>query len=203
MKRSMVRLLTNADNHRRNGIIIQLDSINRNSMTYPKMKMSPPLRTVAAFSLVEITLALGVAAFCLITVLGLVPIALKTQQASVQQTTANQILSQQAADLRASVRYPPGLAQQLNDQQKILRGHWAEVGTPDTLYYTNEGTQTGGLTPATVPSDAVFRLTLTYLLPPTDSTTSLANITVSWPAQVDPATGTPAGSVQTFIAINR
>jgi hypothetical protein len=166
------------------------------------LTMNPTLHKVAAFSLVEITLALGVAAFCLITVLGLVPIALKTQQASIQQTTADQILSQQAADLRASVRYPPGLSQQLNDQQKILRGHWAEVGQPDTLYYTNEGTQTGGLTPATVPADAVFRLTLTYLSPPVE-TTALANIKVSWPAQVDPATGTLGGSVQTFIAINR
>jgi type II secretory pathway pseudopilin PulG len=167
------------------------------------MKRSPP--ETDAFSLVEITLAIGVAAFCLITVLGLLPIALKTQQASVQQTTANEILSEAAADLRASVRYPPGLADQLNDQQKVLRGHWAQVGTPDTLYFTNEGWQTGGLTPNAPPADAVFRLTLTYLLPPT-ATTSLANITVTWPAALDPAdpnTGTPAGKVETFIAINR
>jgi hypothetical protein len=164
------------------------------------MKRSPP--ETDAFSLVEITLAIGVSAFCLIALLGLVPIALKTQHASVQQTTANQVLSQVAADLRASVRYPPGLAQQLNDQQKVLRGHWANVGTPDTLYFTNEGSQTGGLTPSNAPADAVFRLTLTYLAPPTE-TTALANIKVTWPAMVDPATGTPAGSVETFIAVNR
>ena len=164
------------------------------------MKRSLP--ETAAFSLVEITLAMGVAAFCLIAALGLLPVALKTQQASVQQTTASEILSDATADLRASVRYPPGQASKLNSQQQTLKGHWALVGTPDTLYYTNEGSQTGGLTPSTVPANAVFRLTLTYLLPPTD-TTSLANITVTWPAQVDPATGVPAGSVQTFIAINR
>jgi Tfp pilus assembly protein PilV len=164
--------------------------------------MKPSLRETVAFSLIEVVIALGVAAFCLIAVMGMLPAGLKIQQASIQQTTANQILSEAAADLRASVRYPPGLAAQLNDQQKVLRGHWALVGTPDTLYYTNEGAQTGGLTPSTPPADAVFRLTLTYLLPPTD-TTSLSNITVTWPAQVDPATGTPAGSVQTFIAVNR
>ena len=160
------------------------------------------LPRTGGFSLVEITLAIGVAAFCLLAVFGLLPVALKTQQASVQQTTANEILSEAAADLRASVRYPPGLQDQLNDQQKTLRGHWARVGTPDTLYFTNDGWQTGGLTPSTTPADAAFRLTLTYLRPPTE-TTSLANITVTWPAQVDPATGTSAGSVQTFIAINR
>jgi type II secretory pathway pseudopilin PulG len=166
------------------------------------MKINPPLRRIAAFSLVEITLAIGVAGFCLLAVLGLLPVALKTQQASIQQTTASQVLSIFAADLRASVRYPPGLEDKLNDQQHTLRGHWARVGTPDTIYFTNEGWQTGGLTPAAPPADAVFRLTLAYLRPPTE-TTALSNIKVTWPAQVDPATGTPAGSVETFIAINR
>jgi type II secretory pathway pseudopilin PulG len=165
-------------------------------------------RSAAGFSLVEITLALGVAAFCLLAVFGLVPVALKTQQASVQQTTANKIISEVADELRAAIRLPPGLAAQLDDSDpqqgkiKTLHGHWATVGTPDTLYFTNEGNQTGSVSPGTPPSDAVFRATLTYILPPTD-TTSLANIKVSWPAQVDPATGAPAGSVETFLAINR
>jgi len=167
------------------------------------MKQSPP--ETNAFSLVELALSIGVAAFCLLAVIGLLPTALKTQRASVQQTTASEVLSEFAADLRASVRYPPGLQDQLNDQQRTLRGHWARVGTPDTIYFTNEGWQTGGLTPATTPPDAVFRLTLTYLRPPTE-TTALANIKVTWPAVVypnDPATGTPEGSVETFLAINR
>ncbi len=167
-----------------------------------RLNMKRPLHESAAFSLVEVTLAIGIAAFCLIAVLGLLPVALKIQQASIQQTTATAILSATAADLRAAVRYPPGLASHLNDQQRTLKGHWALVGTPDTLYYTKEAIQTGGVNSGAPPADAVFRLTLTYLLPPT-ATTALANITVTWPAQVDPAAGTPAGSVQTFIAINR
>jgi hypothetical protein len=164
--------------------------------------MRRSFRAAAGFSLVEITLALGVAAFCLLTVLGLLAVGFQTQQASVQQTTANQILSQVGASLRAAVRYPPGLAQQLQDPDKTLHGHWLQAGTPDTLYFTNEGIQTGGISPGNPPGDAVFRLTLTYLLPPTD-TTSMAHIGVTWPAQVDPATNTPAGSVETFIAVNR
>ena len=115
MKRFMVPLPIRADNHPRNGIAIELDSINPNLITYPKMKMKPLLHKVAAFSLVEITLAIGVAAFCLIAVLGMLPVALKTQLAGIQQTTANQVLSQASADLRASVRYPPGLQDKLND----------------------------------------------------------------------------------------
>jgi uncharacterized protein (TIGR02598 family) len=167
--------------------------------------MKRSLCVTAAFSLVEITLALGVAAFCLIAVLGLLPVALQTQQRSVQQTTANEIISQVAADLRAAVRYPPGQASQLNSQQQTLKGHWAQVGSPDWLYFTNEAVQTGGVTPASPPTDAAFLARLIYRQPPTD-TTSLADIVVTWPAAaVNPATGTgtPAGSVETFIAINR
>jgi uncharacterized protein (TIGR02598 family) len=156
---------------------------------------------VSAFSLVEVTLALGVAAFCLIAVLGLLPASIKTQQASIQQTTANSIISQIFSDLRADLRLPPGLASHETDGgfQPPLHGHWLQRLTPDTLYFTQEGK------PVNSGQDiAVFRATITYNpLPPTGST-SLASITVSWPAQVNPATGgVPAGSVTTLVAVNR
>src|SRR4029453_19221254 len=115
--------------------------------------MKRSFRGTAGFSLIEIVIAIGVAAFSLIAVLGLLPVALKTQQASIQQTTATQILSQVAASLRAAVRYPPGLAAQLEDPDKTLHGHWLTVGTPDTLYYTIEGIQTGGVSPGGPPAD--------------------------------------------------
>ncbi|HAF13041.1 MAG TPA: hypothetical protein DCK99_04935 [Blastocatellia bacterium] len=152
------------------------------------------------FSLVEVTFALGVAAFCLIAVLGMLPVGLKIQQAGIQQTKANAIISQITADLRADVRLPPG---QASKEQFGLHGHWLAVATPDTLYFTNDVTQTP---PNTVnvspPADAVFRATVTYLFPPT-ATTAVAKISVSWPAQVNPATALPAGSAETFVAVNR
>ena len=70
-------------------------------------KMKWPLLRTAAFSLIEVTLALGIAAFCLLAVFALVPIALKTQQASIQQPTANQIISTIWSDLRADLLLPP------------------------------------------------------------------------------------------------
>jgi uncharacterized protein (TIGR02598 family) len=162
--------------------------------------MKRRLPETSAFSLVEITLALGVAAFALLAILGMLPTSLKTQQASIQQTTANSIISQIFSDLRADVRLPPGLASHETDGgfQPPLHGHWLQMGTPDTLYFTQEGK------PVNSGQDVpVFRATITYRGPPTD-TTSLANITVSWPAQVDPALGgVPAGSVTTLVAVNR
>ncbi|PYV78182.1 MAG: hypothetical protein DMG96_08935 [Acidobacteria bacterium] len=161
--------------------------------------MKRSLHTTAAFSLVEITLAIGVAAFCLIAVLGLLPVALKTQQASMQQTTANDVLSQILGDLRADIRLPPGQVSHEGEYGFGLHGHWAQMYAPDTLYFTNQAK----ITTATSTTDPpVFRATITYLFPP-NASTSVAKMIVSWPAQVDPATAVPAGWVETFIAVNR
>jgi len=162
--------------------------------------MKPSLRITAAFSLVEVTLAIGVAAFCLLAVLGMLPVALKTQQASVQQTTTNEIISQIAEDLRAAARLPPGqVSKQFN-----LKGYWATANEPQVLYFTNEGENTGSAYSAPVspvPTDATFMVTITYRQPPTD-TTSLADIVVSWPAAQSDLTKV-SGSMETFVAINR
>jgi type II secretory pathway pseudopilin PulG len=174
-------------------------------------KMKRPSLCRAGFSLVEVTLALGVAAICLVTMLGLLPATLKTQQSSVQQTRANQIISQINSVLRADVSLPPGQANKVCPDPpdpnepcnwSDLHGHWLQVAAPDTMYFTNEGRQTGGLN-GSPPADAVFRAKITYRFPPSD-TTSLADIAVSWPAAVDPGNGgVPAGNIMTTIAVNR
>ena len=174
--------------------------------------MKRPLSGSAGFSLVEVTLALGVAAVSLIVLLGLLPAGLKTQQSSIQQTTANQIISTIYSDLRADVRLPPGQASKACPdppdpnqpcEWSNLHGHWRNVAVPDTLYFTNEAKQTGTIN-GSPPADAVFRATIIYRLPPSE-TTSLADIRVSWPARVDPDQpgAVPAGSVTAFFAVNR
>jgi hypothetical protein len=171
--------------------------------------MKPRLSKAAAFSLVEVTLALGVAAFCLLVLLGLLPAGVKTQQNSIQQTTANQIISTIFSSLRADVRLPPGLESKVCGDDPgpcawgDLHGHWHDVGIPFRLYFTNEGKQTGTLN-GTPPADAVFRATILYRFPPSETTT-LADITVTWPAQIDPDQlgAVPAGSVTSVMAVNR
>jgi type II secretory pathway pseudopilin PulG len=167
---------------------------------------------IAGFTLVEVTLALGVAAICLIPLIGLLPTSLRTQQSSIQQTTANQILSQLSSFLRADVRLPPGQASKACPDPpdpnepcdwSNLNGHWRNVATPDTMYFTNEAKPTGTVTqPNNVPADAAFRAKITYMTPPTQ-TTSLASIRVTWPAAIDPDSGMPAGSVTSLLAVNR
>jgi uncharacterized protein (TIGR02598 family) len=158
-------------------------------------------RITAAFSLVEVTLALGVAAFCFVAVLGMLPVGLKTQQGSVNQTKANAVISQAIDFLRADVRLPPGQAKRSQGDWTTLNGHWLAVAAPDTLYFTNDGKQTGSVNQNPAPPDAVFRATVTYLFPPT-ATTSIAKITVSWPAAQSDLTKV-AGLIDMFAAVNR
>ena len=169
--------------------------------------MKKPSSLRAAFSLIEVTLALGVAAFCLLVLLGLLPVGVRTQQTSIQQTTANAIISQIFSALRAAVRLPPGLQSKVCGDDltdcdwSLLHGHWSQVPEPQVLYFTNDAKeiQLNGNAPA----NAVFRAKLTYREPPSE-TTALATIRVTWPAAVDPDQGgVPAGSVMTTIAINR
>ena len=184
---------------------IQIDAASSTVTTSDNMKR--PLLKTAAFSLVEVTLALGIAAFCLIAVLGLLPTSLKTQQASIQQTTANQIISTILSLLRADVRLPPGQANKVcgddgSCEWGNLHGHWRDRAVPDTLYFTKEAKQTGTIN-GSPPADAVFRAKITYRFPPSE-TTSLADIRVTWPAGANPDLGAvPAGSVTSLIAVNR
>jgi len=164
-------------------------------------------QVTAGFSLVEVVLALGVAAFCLLALLGLLPIGLKTQRASANQTKANAIISQAVQFLRADVRLPPGQTKKAQGGWANLNGHWQSQAVPDTLFFTNDGNQNGyaqvtnpNSLPA-APAGAVFRATITYLFPPT-ATTSIAKITVSWPAAQTDLTQVE-GSIDMFAAVNR
>ena len=49
-------------------------------------------RSWSAFSLIELTLALGIAALCLLAVMGLIPIAVQTNRNATSQTAANSII---------------------------------------------------------------------------------------------------------------
>jgi uncharacterized protein (TIGR02598 family) len=160
-------------------------------------------RSSSAFSLAEVALALGVAAFAFIAVLGMMPVGLKTQQSSASQTKANAVMSQAIDFLRADVRLPPGQVKKAQGDWTNLNGHWgAPVHVPDTLFFTNDGIEiNGSINALTAPQNAVFRATITYLFPPT-ATTSIAKITVSWPAAQSDLTKV-AGSIEMFAAVNR
>jgi uncharacterized protein (TIGR02598 family) len=138
------------------------------------------------FSLVEVTLALGIAAFCLIAVFGLVPVGVQTNRNATSQTAATNIIAAVVADLRAT---PTTNA--ASSQFAIT------FGTAKTLYFDGAGQASTSLG-----TTSRYRLSVTWnASAPTGS--RYADLKVTWPAPVDPAATTPSGSIEMFAAFDR
>jgi uncharacterized protein (TIGR02598 family) len=139
-----------------------------------------------SFSLVELTLALGVASFCLIAVFGLLPVGIRTSQDAISETASVSILSAVIADLRATPETTATSPQ-----------FGLTFGSQATLYFDSNGRS------ATMTASR-YRLTISFPANPTGSyAATFAHLEVSWPAPVDPATTPPAGFVESFAAFDR
>src|SRR5437879_2506210 len=105
----------------------------------------------AAFSLVELVLALGVAGFCLFAVFGLMPVGMQTNRNATSQTAATNIIAGIVADLRAT----PAAAT-TSPQFAIT------FGTDKTLYFDTSGQASTSLS-----TDSRYRLSITWNSAPT------------------------------------
>jgi type II secretory pathway pseudopilin PulG len=165
--------------------------------------MKPALNKAAAFSLVEVTLAIGVAAFVLVAIFGMLPVGLKVQQTSVHETVANKILSEIIGDMRAAVRNPGnanGTSTNFGIHIPCTSGNpWISCNQlPSTAYFTNEGNYLLNATPST--AGVVFTASISWVSGTT--TTALARIVVYWPAQQTDLTKV-GGFVETLVDVNR
>jgi uncharacterized protein (TIGR02598 family) len=140
----------------------------------------------ACFSLVEVTVALGIAAISLIAIFGLLPIGAQTNRNATSQTAAMNILAAVTADMRAT---PNALS--------TSGQHQVTFGTPQTLYFDELGGFASALTPT-----SKYRVDIAY---PAGSGLTRAptyvKLAVSWPAQAAPANAT--GKAQLFAAFDR
>jgi uncharacterized protein (TIGR02598 family) len=144
----------------------------------------------AGFSLVEVTLALGVAAFCLLALFGLLPVGLQANQNSISQTAAGSVLSSVIADLRATPKTS------LTSPQYDIT-----FGAAKSLYFDGEGRLVTPTDPSATPR---YRVTITFPPGPAGAfAPTFVSLKLTWPALVDPATTTPAGFVETFAAFDR
>lgn len=67
----------------------------------PKLSARRPFGASSAFSLVEVTIALGIVAFGLVAILGVLPVAFTTSRTSINQTRATGIMETVFAGMRA------------------------------------------------------------------------------------------------------
>jgi len=161
--------------------------------------MNRRLRSAAAFSLVELTLALGIAAFCLIALFGLVPIGIQTNRNATSQTAATNIMAAVVADLRATPK-----TNNTSSQFCIA------LGTSTTLYFDSAGRCSKDSAGSTSPCGVswVPPLQTRYQLNVTWSTTggcsaalACADLKVTWPAAAVPANA--SGSAEMLAAFDR
>ncbi len=139
----------------------------------------------AAFSLLEVVLALGIAAFCLIAVLGLLPVGVQTNRNASSQTAVSNIIATVVSDLRttpAAATTSPEFAITFDAEK--------------TLFFDASAQASPSLS-----ADSRYRLNVTWNSAPTGL--HYAVLKATWPAEVDPATTPPGGSVEIFAAFDR
>lgn len=168
---------------------------------YPTSKRRTLFSSPFAFSLIEVTLALGVAGFCLVTIMGLLPLGLNSNQNTLEQTLAASVASQIYSDLRvtpltsgSSPRY------QITIPAPTTTGTTAITALAKPLYVTADGSL------ATSSSNIQrFQVNISFISPSlpgqfSSSSTSgrppgqstLVRILVTWPPVASPANATGA-----------
>ena len=185
--------------------------------------MTFSLRRVHAFSLVELTLAIGVAAFCLIAVFGLIPVGVQTNRNSTSETQATTIIALAIADLRAApatYQVSSLLSIPIPCDPTCPTGTFCptcqDFVPPDFVPCSGGQTSTtsqvkyidslGQSSPSFSASTSRYRLIVTFVKNTTATSTTGAlyvHLKVTWPAAIDPCAVTPSGSVETFAALDR
>ena len=152
-------------------------------------------RSAAAFSLIEVTLAVGIAGFCLIVILGLLPTGVKVNQDATQRTSANGILSMVVANTRAIPKS--------DTSTKENKRYFPSIGSTNYVYFSNVGSNDDGDKPEQAASDSIFQVAITNVSPAslTTNRATLLNITVSWPYHG--SNNSFAGSVETLLSLDR
>ncbi len=145
------------------------------------------MKRSTAFSLVEVTLALGVAGFCLLAILGLLQTGLTSEKATVGQTAAGGILSAVYSDLLSTpstTNRSPIFSLALSNQTLFA---------PQTVYFSEAGWTSN--------PTSTSRYRVSVGIQSTNAGTLPVRILVSWPAAADPTNA--SGAVEVVTALDR
>ncbi len=151
-------------------------------------------RSEEAFSLVEVVIAVFVVSFCLVAVLGLLPIGMKSNNDSSSQTAAAGLAMAIASDLRAApVTNIPVTSSNYGLTIPVAGGG----ASTRTFYLSEDGTTTASATAL----NSRYQATVT-ITPPASGLKSAtaARILLSWPPGASP---TNATSFESVIYLNR
>jgi Tfp pilus assembly protein PilV len=177
--------------------------------------MKTPATRLRGFSLVEVTLALGVAGFCLVTVMGLLPLGLDSNQNCLEQTLAASVASQVYSDLRLAPRTPNAASPRYG----IVIPSPLSSGATTTMLMTAEGvvTASGSSTAssATASDPSRFKVSISFIPPPPPAAgqgalspaslppgqSTMVQILVTWPPMAAPSNA--SGAFEAMSALDR
>lgn len=147
----------------------------------------------SGFSLVEVTMALGIAAFSLVSILGLIPVGLNSSAGARRQTEAVSILSSITADLRS-------MPSSSSASAKSSR-YGIPIGTgTTTLYFSGAAQCTSDLE-----TSSQYRVVVTTPYVPSASSggrrATWARMWAAWPATAN--ANIPQRMVETCISLDR
>jgi Tfp pilus assembly protein PilV len=155
------------------------------------------VRYRSGFSLVEVTLALGVAAVCLVTIFALLPVGLQTTQNANQQVASADIMGAVIADLRATpLTIPPGSAATSPKFAIPIPANPVGATTTTILFFSSKGQFS-----SSVNSDSRYQLAVAIVPNSAPRAATLVNLKMTWPAAASPANA--SGSGEMFLALDR
>ena len=143
------------------------------------------------FSLVEVTLALGVASFALLAIFAVLPVGIGAHQSAMQQTAATNIATAIITDLRQT-------PDSFSTQNKISARYEINIASSGTLTFYLDSS--GNKVPQTE-AKAYFKAQIVFVEPVAtqDRVATKGVVTISWPAMAE----RPMGTTTAFIALDR
>lgn len=168
--------------------------------------MKKNLTAQRGFSLVEVALALSIAAFCLVTLLGLLTVGVHNYQQSGSRTALVNLSTAVIQDLQAT---PAGSTVQTSPRflfQVPAPGSAVANPPPQTVFVDANGS---GQYPNTLSSSTIYRISVAFFPPATtgQTTATTARIFVTYPAQADPTAATwpvhYTSMFETMVSLNR
>ena len=146
-------------------------------MNFLQTRLASRSESTSGFSLIEVAIALGIAAFCFVAVLGLLTVGLGVNGDSVQQTEVMNLVSLLESDLHSASQ--GGIAKSPTFQVTIPNHPTTGQSVVSPLFLNEDATI------ALTAADARYRVTLTFGEASGRSTTPV-NILVTCPALLPP-----------------
>ncbi|XHR29804.1 MAG: prepilin-type N-terminal cleavage/methylation domain-containing protein [Chthoniobacteraceae bacterium] len=153
------------------------------------------MKRQSAFSLIEVTIALGLTAFCMTTLMGLIPAGIRSNHTAHEKYTASEVANLLISDL---VSAPIGSKQTVDGLSIPDAG--SSGTSSQQIYYSETADSHGNHFASSRTENSRYLISVT-MLPPNANQLYATNvfIRITWPA----AATSPEGALEVYTVLNR